>query len=313
MPFEERATEFMGREIVDFGADQGIGNPGAAQRIALDWEASEAGQQIGDLVDRFAADPAAREVEALVIGVWSFEYGSGSVTEDLVRRLVAASDRLPALRGLFLGDIPYEEQECSWIHQTDVTPLLTGFPNLAVFRSRGSEGLVLQPVRHGSLQELAFESGGLPGELVRNVHASNLPSLRRLELWIGEDAYGRSTGVEDLRNLLRGDRFPALEHLALCNSEIAGETLALLCEVGPPDSVKTLDLSKGTLADEEARPLFAHAERFGRLERLDLSENFLSPAMVAELSASGLPVVADDQREGDEDGAETYRYVVVGE
>ena len=55
--------------------------------------------------------------------------------------LINARGRLTGLRGLFLGDIPYEDCEISWINQTDLTPLFAAFPRLEHFRSRGGEGL----------------------------------------------------------------------------------------------------------------------------------------------------------------------------
>ena len=126
------------------------------------------------------------QIRALIIGEWGSAYDSGPPI-DL---LVSLAPRLTGLRALFLGEMTFEECEISWIHQGDITPLLTAFPALEVLRVRGAEGLELQPVRHAALRELAFESGGLPGAVVRAVGASDLPVLQRLELWLGTSEYG---------------------------------------------------------------------------------------------------------------------------
>jgi hypothetical protein len=70
-----------------------------------------------------------------------------------------------------------------------------------------------------------------------------------------------------------------------------------------------LDLSLGCLSDEGVEALLRRRERLSTLQELDVSESFISQAALAELSASGAPVVAKNQRERD-DG---QRYVAVGE
>ena len=47
---------------------------------------------------------------------------------------MALADRLPALEALFLGDITFEQQEISWIQQSDISPLFLAFPRLRVLR-----------------------------------------------------------------------------------------------------------------------------------------------------------------------------------
>ncbi|MBB4936522.1 hypothetical protein FHR32_000827 [Streptosporangium album] len=47
---------------------------------------------------------------------------------------------------------------------------------------RGSEGLRLRPVRHEHLTVLRFETGGLPGHVVRALSKCELPTLEHLEL-----------------------------------------------------------------------------------------------------------------------------------
>lgn len=95
-------------------------------------------------------------VRALVVGAWEEAYEDGP--SAVVEALVAARDRLPALRALFLGDMVMEECEISWINQTDVTPLLTAFPALEELGVRGGTELRFPAVRHDALRRLTMEA-----------------------------------------------------------------------------------------------------------------------------------------------------------
>ncbi|MGV9571782.1 STM4015 family protein, partial [Streptomyces nigra] len=88
---------------------------------------------------RFCETVDTTRVRALIVGAWEEAYESDP--SDVVEALLAARDRLPALRALFLGDMVMEECEISWINQTDVAPLLAGFPALEEFGVRGGSGL----------------------------------------------------------------------------------------------------------------------------------------------------------------------------
>lgn len=56
-----------------------------------------------------------------------------------------------------------------------VDPALTAYPGPRVLRVRGADGLGFHPVWHEHLRESAFESGGLPAEVVQAVGRSELP------------------------------------------------------------------------------------------------------------------------------------------
>ena len=101
------------------------------------WSVAVAGFEglgYGDLFQAFLRDVDTTRVGAFVIGNW--------VTNDLIDQdaaevfepLIAAADRFPNLRHLFVGDIEAQQFEISWIHQSDLTPLLRAFPNLGAGR-----------------------------------------------------------------------------------------------------------------------------------------------------------------------------------
>ncbi|MFJ2950941.1 STM4015 family protein [Streptomyces sp. NPDC087226] len=265
---------------------------------------------------RFCAEVDTTRVRALVVGMWDDAYDSGPT--DVIEALLAARDRLPALRSLFLGDIVFEECEISWIHQTDVTGLLAGFPALEEFGVRGGQGLVFPALRHDRLRKLVVETGGLPAEVVRGVAASELPALEHLDLWLGTSWYGADSEVTDLEPILSGARLPRLRHLALRNSEIQDEVAAAVASAPVVARLEVLDLSMGTLGDEGATALLG-GQPLTHLKRLDLHHNYLSEPLRQRirdtLEPAGVEVDLDEDdadRDEDEDGT-VHRFVAVGE
>nr|WP_062330906.1 STM4015 family protein [Herbidospora sakaeratensis] len=247
-----------------------------------------------------------RQVRALVVGGWDAD------PHQVVEDLVAAAPRLPALRALFFGAIPQEAQEISWIHQTDVTPLLTAFPDLERLETRGGMGLRLSPVRHERLRMLRAESGGLDGDFVRGVAACRFPALEHLELWLGVDEYGGDYTVEDLAPILTGDDLPALKHLGLQDSDRQNDVAAAVATAPIVARLDSLALSMGTLTDEGAEALLG-GQPLTHLRRLDLHHHYLSDAMMARLSAALAPVELDLESQEDPEEYDGWLYTAVNE
>lgn len=249
-------------------------------------------------------------VTTLVIGSW----GYAAMNSAPIGLLCAAASRLPNLRALFLGDITFEECEMSWIKQGDITALLRAYPDLEVLRVRGAEDLVLEPVRHAALRELALESGGLPAEIVRAVTECELPALTHLELWLGTDDYGGDATLVDLAPVFDGARWPELTCLGLRDAEIADEVAAALATAPVVPRLHTLDLSLGVLSDAGAEALLA-GQPLTHLRRLDLHHHYLSAETAARLVAAlpGVEVDLSEVQEPDEYDGIAERYVAVGE
>jgi predicted DNA-binding WGR domain protein len=258
----------------------------------------------------FLADPAVSSLSAVVIGCWSHE---GEDSSEVVEALVAARDKLPNLRALFLGDIPYNEQEISWIVQSDITPLFDAYPQLEHYRARGGQGLDLGRIKHEHLKSLAIEASNLAAEVARAVGASSLPALEHLELWLGTSAYGADTTADDLKGILTGKGLPALRYLGLCNSEIADDIAKAVARAPVLGRLRVLDLSLGTLSDEGAKALLA-APGVSKLEKLDIHHHYVSQGTVEQLKGLGIQVDADEPQEADEYGGEdSDRYVAHSE
>ncbi|WP_051759982.1 STM4015 family protein [Herbidospora cretacea] len=246
------------------------------------------------------------QVRALVLGGWDGR------PDEVVDRLVAEAHRLPALRALFFGAIPQEAQEISWINQTDVTPLLTAFPNLERLETRGGMGLCLSPVRHERLRMLRAESGGLDGDFVRGVAACRFPALEHLELWLGVDEYGGDYTIDDLAPILTGDHLPALRHLGLQDSDRQDDVAAAVATAPIVARLDSLALSMGTLTDDGAEALLS-GQPLTHLRRLDLHHHYLSDAMMARLGAALGSVDLDLEAQGDPDEFDGWLYTAVNE
>ncbi|SFY49594.1 STM4015 family protein [Streptomyces sp. F-1] len=259
------------------------------------------------------------DVRALVIGPWwQDEYGE---LRPVLELLLADAERFPALRALFLADVVGEECEISWLQLTDVTPVLERFPLLEELGVRGGTGLgeeslALRPVRHAALRALRFESGGLPGQVVRAVGACELPALERLELWLGVAAYGGDATVADLAPILAGGAFPALRHLGLQDSELQDEIAAAVASAPVVAQLESLSLSMGTLTDTGAEALL-NGQPLTRLRRLDLHHHFVGEAMAdrlrAALGSAGTEVDLSDRQVPHQWRNEEWRYVAVSE
>ena len=149
MSLYEHATELAGLPVTEWEPGGGLPNTGrTAFRLSLPWEAANAGETWHDRFAAFLHEPDVSQVPGLVVGPWGDEFTTTS--QPIVEALVAARERLPHLRALFLGDILSEECEISWIRQSDVTPLLEAYPRLEHFQVRGGNGLALGAFRHSN-------------------------------------------------------------------------------------------------------------------------------------------------------------------
>jgi hypothetical protein len=308
LSINEHADEFAGLPVRDFDPEAGIEDPeGTIYRLAVDYDSED---PLLVLLARFLEDPDASRVPGLIIGAWQADDSQAS-SGPIVEALVAARDVLPNLRALFLGDIISEENEISWIQQSDVTALFDAYPDLEHFRVRGGMGLVIGKLRHENLQSLVIESGGLDGEVVRGIGASDLPRLEHLELWLGTENYGGNVTLEDLGPILL-DRFPSLRRLGLRNVEGADAIAEAVAKAPVTARIEVLDLSMGDLGDEGARALAASPGVAG-LKRLDIHHHFVSDEAVAGLKGLGIDVEAGDRREPYEWDDEGHRYTAVSE
>jgi hypothetical protein len=305
----EHAAEWLGLPVKLFDAElseKGVSDyANTIYRIAIDWDADP---DFPTLFSRFLSNPASAATPAIIIGQFHGDDPSAG-SEEVVQLLVSAQAKLPNLRGIFIGDLLSEENEISWIIQTDISPLLVAYPNLEHLRLRGTGELSLGGrLAHEKLKSLTIETGGLPPRLLQEVLASQLPALESLELWLGTPSYGGDVTIADLQPLLSGNLFPSLKHLGLRDSEIVNEIAAALSSAPILSRLNSLDLSLGILDDDGGQALLANTA-LRSLKRLDLHRHFLSKELMASLQRQFPGVNVDDPEGSDSDD----RYVAVGE
>ncbi|WP_405609106.1 STM4015 family protein [Streptomyces sp. NBC_01508] len=297
---------------VDADAEPKAKLPDAASvawRISVDAYDSE--EEWESAFARFLKAVDTTEVRALIVGAWSDAYDSAP--DEVIGAIIAASDQLPCLRALFVGDITYEECEISWINQTDMAPLINGLPQLRSFGVRGGQLLGMTGVKHERLRSLTVETGGLDAAVVREIGAAELPALEHLDIWLGTSGYGANTIVADLEPFLTGARLPALKSLALRNSEIQDHIAAALAGAPVVARLETLDLSMGTLGDEGAEALLG-GQPLTHLKKLDLHHHYLSEPMRERIRATLEPAgVIVDLSECESARGDDWRYTAVAE
>ncbi|MFF9406829.1 STM4015 family protein [Streptomyces anandii] len=322
MTFAEHPDTFHGLPVHTLSAPDDVeGHEPGAVAWRLDCYAADE-EPFEELWRGFTEAVDTHRVRALIVGPW-WEDGYSELRPAL-ELILADAERFPALRALFLADVTGEECEISWLQLTDVTPVLETFPLLEELWVRGGdsqglgeETLALRPVRHEALRVLRFESGGLPGQVVRGLGACELPALERLELWLGVTQYGGDATVVDLAPVLSdAGRFPALRHLGLQDSELQDEIAAAVASAPVVARLESLSLSMGTLTDAGAEALL-HGQPLTHLERLDLHHHFIGEAMAGRLrvafGATGTDVDLSDRQTPHRWREEEWRYVAVSE
>ena len=312
MGISDHVTIFANRNVETFDPEVGISDPiGTAYVLRVEWD--EYDTDITKPLELLLQDPQAERLEALVIGAWDAEMSSDSSSSIVVNALVAAKEQLTNLKAVFIGDITQQESEISWITQTDMSPLLAAYPNLEVLQIRGGNGLEFNSLHHEHLKTLIVQTGGLSRNIIAQIFAGNLPALEHLELWLGHDYYGGDSSVDDLRPILSGNLFPKLTYLGFCDSEYSDDIANAIVQAPIIERIKVLDLSLGTLGDEGAEALL-NCPAVNHLDTLNVAENFLSDEMVERLKQLNIEVIADEQKEEeDEEDYEYRRYCSVSE
>src|SRR6201990_2325494 len=187
MTISEHLSHFGGKPVAEFAlGERSFDFDKHTPRLALEWDQAEDGVGISLLIAALCELPGSERTEALIIGFWGIMDADSS---DAVTALVTYRDRFPNVRSLFVGDITSEENEISWIVQSDLSALWPSFPNLEHIQVRGANNLTLGRIASPALKTLIVEAGGLPRGVVRDALAVEAPNLEHLELWIGSEKY----------------------------------------------------------------------------------------------------------------------------
>ncbi len=302
---DDHLKEWFGQKVEDYqpGAGYGLSIP----RFGYSYDNED--ESPSENLTAYLADPRTATIKALVFGMPG---ESGESFDTVIRILVEHAAKLPALRGIFLGDIVQEENEMSWIEQGDIGLILAAFPKLEELRVRGQSSLELSPCTNESLKRLTIETGGMPTAVLHNLARCSFPNLEHLELWLGDDGYGWEGDVDDVLPAIEPALFPKLKSLGIRNSMIADELAAAVANAPVLGQLEELDLSLGTMTDAGAEALIA-SEKVRRLKSLNLHRNYLTSATLSQLANLGPKVDIGGQEKPDSWDGEPHYYVAVGE
>lgn len=220
--------------------------------------------------------------------------------------VVAAAPQAAHVTELRFDDYDFEDNELSWTAFGDFSQAWARLPSLEVLHLRAGGAGVLGRLELPRLRTFIRETGGLPAEQFDDVLAARWPNLEHLAVWTGREEYGAGVDVDRLERLFASPHLPSVRHFGLVNCEVVHEAVRVLARSKLLPRLRSLDLSRGVLNDDDVPMLLSLAPAFRHLELLDLSQNQLSAAGEAALGELG-NVVLTDQREDAE------RYTAVGE
>lgn len=307
MGFYNNTVQFNGKRVVNFDPEKGIQDTNVAYRFFTDYDTE---REVPPLVEQFLADPKAKEIDTLVIGLLNIE-GDESPSA-IIELLINHKATLQQLTGVFFGDVVQEECEVSWLENCDHSAMLQAFPNLNIYRVRGGNGLSFVQLQHPNLKKLIMETGGMSNQILDNLSVAHLPQLEHLELWLGSENYGFNANAEQVVGAVESINLPHLTYLGLRNAEIADDIAKRLEKSPLLQQIEVLDLSMGNLSDEGAEALL-DTPALKNLSQLTLDHHYLSEDMVEQLQDLGISVSANDPQEEDRYGDEVYRYIAVSE
>lgn len=266
-----------------------------AKRFGLTYEDYENDVQ---LIDKIKKDKKLGTYKQLTIGCWSYDEGDCS---ELVDWMIENKACFQQLEGLFWGDIDSEEQEISWITQTDLEPLLDIMPNLKELKIKGTNDLELGIKARPNLTSLEIISGGMPDEVVDDIVKSDFPNLEKLVLYVGVNDYGYMDDLEIFRPLFSKAKFPKLKHLGLVNAEEQNSVVDMFLESDILPQLEVMEISNGILTDEGAQKLLDNVDKISHLKLIDMSYHFISEDMQRKLRKLPVKVDLSDVQEYDED------------
>jgi ATP-dependent Clp endopeptidase proteolytic subunit ClpP len=242
---------------------------------------------------RLTRDVLALPLARFVTGLrFSDNGGDGGANWDDTLLAVAESVRGPFVRELHFGD-PASEARGRWCSSFgDLSAMWPRLPALEALRIRATHG-VLGRIELPSLRCFIRESNALSVGELDSILTARWPRLERLEIWFGPGASEYSGDA--IRQLVSGAAPESLRHLGLVDAGLVGGVLPMVLSGSLLSRLDVLDLTGGTLTDDDGWRLISEADRLKHLRRLDLSDNRLR-ASVGPLRTALPNVVVDRQR-----------------
>lgn len=292
--YVETTQEILERKQKEFGpkSDEAF--------FGLSYEDTEDGKSNQDLIDAILNYEKLSTLKHLTITMWEDPYEE-EFCQQIIDQLIANSERFSTLESLRMGDMTSEDCEISWIIQADYSKLWQALPNLKAITIQGGSYLALGDIASDALESIKIITGGLPKSVLQSIAQAKTPNLNKLNLYLGVEDYGFNGNIADIKALIEQSDFPKLEYLGLCNSELQDDIAKLLVTCKYAATIKTLDLSKGTLSDKGAQTILDHASNLKNLQFLDLSYHYLSEEMQKKLQQLPFSVDVSDPQEEEDD------------
>ena len=215
---------------------------------------------------------------------------------------ISDADEFSNLKAVFIG--AYELDEYDYLYSNPICNIgliLKAYPRLELLQIRGAEDNNNYPYwryftkfKHNHLKALILEAKGLSREKVTQISSLELPELKHLELWLGNDNYDENTSIEHLTPIFSGEIFPNLYYLGLRNCEYADEIATAVVNSPIINKIKILDISLGFLTDTGATALL-NCPTINDLDILNVANNRLTSEMIDKLMMLDTEVVADYQ------------------
>ena len=251
------------------------------------------------LAEEILKDPDLSSLKTIIVGCWGETYDNSC--QPIIDMFAQNSEKFSHIETLFIGDMESEECEVSWIEQGDHSELIKSLKNLKHLIIKGSNGLSLGELNHSELESLEIICGGLPKSVILEIANSNLPKLKKLNLYLGVENYGFDGSIEDIKKLIENKNFKNLEYLGLGDSEIQDEIVEVVLNSDIVSNLKVLDFSNGTLSDRGAQIILDNANKLKHLELLDLHYHFISDEYMMKLKMLPININLDEQMENDEE------------
>jgi Leucine-rich repeat (LRR) protein len=203
------------------------------------------------------------------------------VYNSVAKKIADLAENYPNIEYFIMGN--YEMQDYMYPPYFQICNVLgeiiNAIPNLKAILVRGGfhhESRKRIKVFNECLEKLVVQTFGMSSSWVETITRYNLPNLKHLELNLGTKYFGTVENVSSFAPLFRGENFPKLEYLGLKDSDISDSIAYDLSGSPLLKRLKILDLSDGSLMDENAEVLINAVSSHPNIEKLDLSGNGLS-------------------------------------
>lgn len=270
------------------------------KRYFYDYEDYEDGDKnAATLAEEILSDPDLSSIKTIIVGCWGESYDNSC--QAILDMFSQNSEKLSHIETLFIGDMDSEDCEVSWIEQGNYSELLKSLKTLKHLIIKGSNDLSLGELNHPELQSLEIICGGLPKSVILEIANSNLPKLKKLNLYLGIDNYGFDGSIDDIKKLIENRNLKNLDYLGLGNSEIQDEIVEQVLNSDIVSNLKVLDFSNGNLSNKGAQLIIDNADKLKNLELLDLHYHFITDDYVRKLKVLPININLDEQMENDEE------------